>query len=127
MSDYGTDQFTSIQVETDIVNEWNHEHVYVHVNEVDEPDEYEGMTPHIYCYESERDQYDLPAVISEFRSQFIFAQGVVFPDIIEEFMPDLGVEELNAIEWTMVLGEDEVTRYHVEYIIEYLEEDETDT
>lgn len=118
---------TGIRVETDVANEWVHDHVYVHIDEVGEPGDYKGMIPHIYCYRSEIEQNDLMSVVNEFQRQYIFASGVIFPDVIEEFMPDLSVEELNAIEWVMVLGDDgEFTRADVEYIIEYFEEDGTD-
>ncbi len=77
------------------------EHVYVHLDEIEEYEHDFGNTPHVYIFDRGRRE-EATEAIQDLRNDYILATGVVFPEWVRDEMP-LATEVLNGLEWHIAL------------------------
>lgn len=78
------------------------ENEYLHL---EDRDEWDGLTvPHFYVFESDDLIDELGETIDELRNEYIFAQGIAFPDWMADEMP-LEPAVFETLEWYITLTE----------------------
>ncbi len=78
------------------------EHVYYHLDELDEYEDHPELSLRVYTYDDEDREGEHIATLERLKKDFIFAHGTVFPAWVRDEMP-LETDVLNALEWCIAL------------------------
>lgn len=101
MTEYGDIPGVSIDIKSPESVSAGPDIEYVHLDDTDELDHTKKFT--VYVYRDE-DRYDeLAETITEYRHNYVFATGIVWPSWMRDEMP-LETDVLLALEWAIALG-----------------------
>jgi hypothetical protein len=123
---YDSADFPGIEVEIQSSEEDltpSFETEYVHIDDFD-PDSLTKSSPMVYTFSSMDRLDELQSVTSEAQEQYVYAQGVVFPDWMEGHVEDIPNEVLDAACWLGKMVEDEVQPEDLVEIATYLGSEE---
>lgn len=96
---------------------------YIHIDDFD-PDSRTKSSPIVYTFSSAGRLDELQSVTSDAQRQYVYAQGVVFPDWMEGHVDDIPNEVLDGACWLGQMIDDEVQPEDLIEIATYLESEE---
>ena len=78
--------------------------IYRHLSNCEDLDLSPTSQLQIYVFQHEDLKDELGKAIKEYRGEYVFSTGIVFPDWLEGRVEDLSAETLQSLEYKMELG-----------------------